>query len=584
MSEVTKSASAEAPRWATWRHSIFSEERTFLLLAIWIGAITGAAVACFRVAIEWSRVLMLGSDLTPSIRRVVMSLVVAGLVVAVLVIHVYPKTRGSGVNQTKAALYIYDGYIRIRTAVGKFIVCSLAIGAGFSLGPEDPALQIGATIASACGRGLQLSRERLRLIAPIGAAAGLAAAFNAPVSAVLFVIEEVVGQWRAEVFGAIVLSATSSVMVARWLFGGEPLFRIPAVEFKGVEELTAYAILGVAGGLASLLFAKLIAYLRPIAKAMPRWTQYLQPLAAGLILASIAALGYPQVLGAGYEVIDQAMHDRFAWQTLGILAGLKIVSTTVSFVSGTPGGMFAPTLFVGAMLGASVGGVERLLLPTLSGSVATYALVGMGVLFAGFMRAPMTSVFMVLEVSGSYSIIVPVMVANTIAYLISRSLQPVPIFELLTAQDGLELPSMEEQREQPVPRVEDAMRPANLPMLGSSFRVNEAIASTEAEGAEHVLVDDRPNGWSLTTLFELRTARDEGKGDAELRDIMGKKRAPHLYPDHKLETVLLHIEDWELLPVIHRADPYLVVGVVSLDDVMKAYERLADRMAGQEKV
>ncbi len=572
------SSSAESPRWAVWRYSIFSEERIFLLIAILIGFISGAAVVCFRLAIEWMRILLLGSALTPTTTRAFLSPLLIGLVVAVLVIHFFPNTRGSGVNQTKAALYIYDGYIKFRTAIGKFIVCSIAIGSGFSLGPEDPALQIGATIASACGRALKLSRERLRLIAPIGAAAGLAAAFSAPVSAVLFVIEEVVGRWSAEVFGAIVLSATTAAMVARWFFGVEPLFRIPTVQFRGVEELLAYAALGVVGGLASVVFARLIGLLRPRFRALPRWSLYLQPAGAALVLGAIAWLGFPQVLGAGYEFIDQAMHDRFTWQMLGMLAGMKIIATTISFVSGTPGGMFAPTLFIGAMLGACVGGVERSLFPHLTGTIGTYALVGMGVLFAGFLRAPMTSVFMVLEVSGNYSIIVPVMIANTIAYLISRKLQPVPIFEMLTKQDGLELPSMEEEREQPVLRVEDAMRPANLPVLPAGTAVGEAIAVAEAEGAEDIIIDDRPNGWTTATLFDMRMAVEENRGAEPLVRVVPQRRAPHLHPDHHLEVALYHIKGWRILPVVHRANQFQIVGVVALEDILETYHRIEHKL------
>src|SRR6202034_2855354 len=157
-------------------------------------------------------------------------------------------------------------------------------------------------------------------------------------------------------------------------------------------------------------------------KALPRWTQYFQPAAAGLLIGLIAFLGAPQVMGAGYDYMDPAMHGQFTWQFLAILAGLKIIATLLSFASGTPGGMFAPTLFIGAMLGAAVGGAQHVLLPHLTGSPGTYALVGMGVLFAGFLRAPMTSVFMVLEVSGNYSIIVPVIIANTFAYVIARGL------------------------------------------------------------------------------------------------------------------------------------------------------------------
>ena len=177
------------------REAAFFEERFFLILSIFIGVFSGLAVVCFRISIEWTRILILGSGLNVTGPRLILAPAIAGLVIAFFVLHVFPSVRGSGVNQTKAALYIYDGYIPFRTAIGKFLLSALAIGSGHSLGPEDPSLQIGASLASALGRRLRLSREKLRLIAPIGAAAGLAAAFNAPISAVLFVIEEVIGRW-----------------------------------------------------------------------------------------------------------------------------------------------------------------------------------------------------------------------------------------------------------------------------------------------------------------------------------------------------------------------------------------------------
>ena len=154
------------------------------------------------------------------------------------------------------------------------------------------------------------------------------------------------------------------------------------------SELLAYAGLGIVGGVAAVIFANAICYFRPRLRVWPRWTQYFQPVGAAVIIGSIGFLGFPQVMGAGYEYMDQAMHDQFTWKMLAILAVLKIVATTLSFVSGTPGGMFAPTLFVGAMLGGAVGGMERHFYPGLTGSTGTYALVGMGVLFAGFLRAP----------------------------------------------------------------------------------------------------------------------------------------------------------------------------------------------------
>jgi len=551
------------------------EERFFLLLSVFIGVFSGLAVVCFRLAIDWTKIWLLGPVPEPYSWRLIVAPALTALVVAFLVIHVFPLVRGSGVNQTKAALYIYNGYIPFRTAVGKFITAALAIGSGQSLGPEDPALQIGASLASALGRRLDLSRERLRLLAPVGAAAGLAAAFNAPISAVLFVIEEVIGRWSAGILGSVVLSAVSSVVVVRWFLGAEPLFRIPAVGLVQPAELLAYATLGIVGGLAAVVFAKAIAYLRPRMRAWPRWTRYFQPVLAAVVIGSIGFLGAPQVMGAGYEYIDQAMHDQFTWKMLAILALLKIFATTLSFVTGTPGGMFAPTLFVGAMLGGAIGGLERHFYPALTGSTGTYALVGMGVLFAGFLRAPMTSVFMVLEVSGNYSIIVPVIVANTLAYVISRALQTTPIFDILTRQDGLDLPSLEEQREQTVLRVEDAMKAAPTPVLNGGDSVDQALQRIQDLPGDF-LVRLHPSGWRSVTADTLKRLVGEGKGEMTLVSALVTPALPYLHPDHTLETALRYVYQFPFVPVVHRADFGQLEGVISRDEVLEKY-RMAQR-------
>lgn len=554
----------------------YSEERFFLVIAVFTGIISGLAVVCFRMAIEFSRIKLLGSSLLPSAPRILLAPALAGLVVAVLVLWVFPSVRGSGVNQTKAGVYINDGYIPFRTAVGKFITCSLAIGSGQSLGPEDPALQIGASIASMLGRKLNFPREKRRLMAPIGAAAGLAAAFNAPISAILFVIEEVLGRWSAGILGAVVLSTISSVVVSRWFFGSEPIFRIPPVELRRPVEIVAYLVLGVVGGIASLIFSWAVGYLRPKMKGLPRWTQIFQPAIAGLMIGGIGYFGFPQVMGAGYEFIDQALHAQFTWKVLAALALLKILATTISFVSGTPGGMFAPTLFIGAMLGGAVGAVEHMWFPHITGSVGTYVLVGMGVLFAGFLRAPLTSVFMVLEVSGNYSIIVPVIVANTLAYLIARKFQPVPVFEALTSQDGLQLPSMEEQREESILRVEDAMTHPTLPRFSGEDLASTALDRLASADAEFGLVRRNSNLWSIVKTDELREATRRSPASTSLDEVLQDAIIPHLYPDHPLETALKYLQKSPVLPVVHRTDTGRLIGVVYLADALKAYGRAAE--------
>ncbi len=549
------------------------DERLFLVLSIFIGILSGLMVVCFRVAISWIQVLTLGSSPHPGQLRLFFVPMGVGLLVAALVQLVFPAARGSGINQTKAALYVYNGYISFRTVIGKFITSALAIGGGFSLGPEDPSLQIGAGVASMVSRRLNLSRDRLRMFAPIGAAAGLAAAFNAPISAILFVVEEVIGRWSAAVLGSIVLAAISSVVVARWFWGAEPMFRIPSVTLKGPQELLAYAVLGIAGGIAALIFSKALAYSRPHLRKLPRWTWYIQPPIAGLIVGAIAYFGAPQVMGPGYNVIDQAMHGQYTWKFLLALALLKIVATTISFSSGTPGGMFAPTLFIGAMLGASIGTFEKIFFPSFPISVGSYALVGMGVLFAAFLRVPLTSVFMVLEVSGNYSIVLPVILANTIAYLVSRSLQPYPIFETFTHQDGLDLPSMEEQREESVLHLEDALRPVNVPIFPGTATLQEV--STELAGADvpALLVKLREGSWYAMNRSEYTSIAATQTPDTPIERTLKPDRVPLLFPDLPLDSAIPYLARWPVLPIQNRASKGTLEGIVSLDDVLGRYQQ-----------
>ena len=549
------------------------EEGLFLILSIFIGVLSGLLVVCFRIAIESLRLLLLGSAPHAHQFRLVYVPVIGGIVAAALVQFIFPGARGSGVNQTKAALYIYNGFISFKTVIGKFAAAAIAIGSGHSLGPEDPSLQIGAGVASIVARKLRLSRPLLRLFAPIGAAAGLAAAFNAPISAILFVIEEVIGHWSAAVLGSIVLAAISSVCVARVFEGAAPMFRIPSVTLRDPRELTAYAVLGVLGGFSALIFSKSLGYLRPRLRQLPQGSQLFQPAAAGLLVGLIGYFGFPQVMGPGYGTMDQAMHGQFTWQFLAALVVAKMVATTFSFSTGTPGGMFAPTLFIGTMLGAAVGTIEHTLLPHASGSVGSYALVGMGVLFAGFLRAPLTSVFMVLEVSQNYSIILPVILANTIAYLLSRALAPVPIFELFTHQDGLDLPSMEEQREEVGLRLEDALVPVNIPVCQGTDTLHQA-AECLAQQHAPALIISLGDGTYVMRAEELRGILSGISGDLHLAQVVGPERVPQLFPDMALDAALRYFPRWPLLPVANRASRGTWEGILTLDQVLDRYQRV----------
>jgi CIC family chloride channel protein len=276
-------------------------------------------------------------------------------------------------------------------------------------------------------------------------------------------------------------------------------------------------------------------------------------------------------MGAGYDSMDQAMHGQYAWKVLAILAVLKIIATTFSFVSGTPGGMFAPTLFIGAMLGGAIGDIERFYFPQLTGSTGTYVLVGMGVLFAGFLRVPMTSVFMVLEVSGNYEIIVPVIVANTFSYLVSRGFQTIPIFDLLTRQDGLILPSLEEDREEAILRVEDAMLPVPATILNAQDYVDANAHRIQESPDVTFLVRMHPSGWNIISRDQLQRLFQEGKGELTLGSVLPAQSLPSLYPDLPLDSALRYVNDYALVPVVNRANARQLEGVISRNSVFEKY-------------
>jgi chloride channel protein, CIC family len=561
-------------KWKQLMHGVFRmrEDQFFLFLAVLIGVMAGLAVVCFRIFIEWVQFTLLGSSLFPGFPRVVLAPTIAGLVVALLAIYAFPHVRGSGVNQTKAAVYISNGYIPFITVIGKFVTCAIAIGSGQSLGPEDPSLQMGAGIASLIGRRLRLSTEKIRLIAPVGAAAGLAAAFNAPISAVLFVIEEVIGTWSAGVLGAIVLSAVSSVVTMRAFLGADSLFRVPPFRVARWQDMAAYVVLGIAGGIASLILLKWIVWARPKIKALPKWTLYFQPAAAGLLIGLIG-IKVPQVMGAGYPIVDQAMHAQFPWNILLILAALKIIATGVSFLSGSPGGTFAPTLFIGAMLGGAVGSIEQHFFHSLTGTVGTFALVGIGTLFAGFLRTPITAVFMVIELSGNYTAILPVIISTMVAYTISRTYQKVPLFDLLARQDGIYLPSIEEKREMLSLDVEDAMRTEGAVVVEPGEKITNIARAAEAAPESVLLLRvNKGEFWLLDREDVMRLAPDASPATTA---VMAKSKGPvpYLFHDQSLAEALQSMGDWPVLPVLSREDLGKLEGIITLADTLKAFRK-----------
>lgn len=435
-----------------------TETQRFLLLSILIGLAAGLLITLFHISIELTSWFVLGTPPGGVRWATILGPMVGGGLAALFVRYVAKAARGSGISYTKTAIYVSDGYIPATSVGGKFAACAVSIGSGIPLGPEDPALQMGAGVASVLGRTFRVTREHMRLIAPVGAAAGIAAAFNTPIAAVLFVIEEVLSGWNAGVLGSIVLSAVAASVVTRTFLGDEPLFSVPDFKLTDASELLVYAAIGLMGGVLGAIYTRGLLWWRGRAMGFPPAAARTLPFAAGLTVG-LVALWMPGVLGAGYSVVDAALHDEFPWPMLLALGLAKAALAGLCFGAGIPGGLFAPTLFVGAMLGGGLGGLAAAYWPVATSPPSAYVLVGMGTFFAAVFRTPMTSIFLVFEVSATYVIILPVMVANTVAYLVSRALESRSLFHALSVQDGTRFPSLEEHRERRRLRVEDLMAP-----------------------------------------------------------------------------------------------------------------------------
>jgi CIC family chloride channel protein len=559
--------SAKTAQWAAFASE--REEQVFLVLTLLIGALVGLAVVAFIVLTErfGARLYPVGAT---AWRRL---LVPAGgsLGMGYLLYRYFPDARG--VPQTKAALFAREGKITLSTVFGKFFCTSATLASGIPLGREGPAVQVGGGIASVLGRTLGLRPEKVKALIPVGAAAAIAAAFNTPLAAVLFALEEVVSDLHAPVLGSVVLASATSWGVLRLLLGNEPLFKVPQYQLVNAWEFVVYGILGLAGGLVSVAFTQLLLRLRKWFLEQPRKTVWFQPVAGGLL---VGAMGWyvPQVMGVGYKYVGDALNNNLAVKLMVILLVLKLVGTAVSYASGNAGGIFGPSLFLGAMLGGALGGFAHHLFPGYVATPGAYALVGMGTAFAGIIRVPLTSVIMIFEVTRDYSIIVPLMISNLISYFISSRLQETPIYEALLQQDGIHLPPAARDREEPL-MVRQACRPATE-VVGGAEAVAHAVERLRRDDYAWPVVEDGQL-LGMVTFERLESALLMGFGNEPASSLLTEPpadaEAAYVYADDPLDTAMRRMAQQNLkaLPVVSRTDKRALRAVLSLRDILAAY-------------
>jgi CIC family chloride channel protein len=575
---MASAATAESQPWKNWRTALSSryiaqlqqrEEQVFLLLSLLIGALTGLAVVAFILLTE-----RLGMRLYPvgsaAWRRVLVP-IAGSLAMGVLLFRYFPYARGSGVPQTKAALFARDGFISLGTVLGKFFCTATTLACGIPLGREGPSVQVGAGIASVLGRWLGLRPEKVKALIPVGAAAAIAAAFNTPMAAVLFALEEVMGDMNAPILGSVVIASATSWAVLRLMLGNNPLFQVPQYTLVHPLEFGIYALLGIAGGFLSVAFTKLLLVMRKFFLQLPKSTQWAHPVVGGL---TVGLMGWfvPQVLGVGYTYVGSALNGSMALKLMLLLVALKLIGVTVSYASGNAGGIFGPSLFLGAMLGGAIGTVAHHLLPGYTATPGAYALVGMGAVFAGVVRVPMTSVLMIFEMTRDYAVIVPLMIANMTSLFISSRFQKQPIYEALAHQDGIHLPSPGTLRQASQHTVAQVIQ-RSPEVLSAQMLTKDAVEQTRSGQLRNWPVTDKEYFLGMLATETLEHAVVDGKRELPLSALVETLHVPHVHMDHALHLALERMSMYHLdvLPVVHRADIHKLEGIVTLRDVLDAY-------------
>jgi CIC family chloride channel protein len=427
-----------------------SEQQRLLAVTILAGGLCGLAAVAFHKSIFLAETQFIDrANAAPGhswIWWTILTPVLGGMFAGIGLNYFAPAAAGSGIPQVKVAYALRFGMVTVRETIGKFIICATQIGAGASLGLEGPTVQICAGVSSMLARAARIGPLNSRRLTAVGMAAGIAAAFNAPIAAITFTLEELVGDLDQTMLTGVIVAAALSAVIERYALGNRPVFHIQrAYTFDKASSLIWYAVLGLLAAIVSVIFTDSLLALRAWFKkltAVPRWVH---PGIGGAATGAMAALALylfhlNGIAGDPYKTLTLALTGTMPVLFMAAFCVLKLAATVCSYSSGGSGGIFAPALFMGAMLGGSVGYLDVTIFHHSSDAIGAFAVVGMGAVFAGIVRAPMTSVLIVFEMTGGYDLVLPLMIANMSAFALARYWRHTPVYEALLAQDGIELP------------------------------------------------------------------------------------------------------------------------------------------------
>jgi CIC family chloride channel protein len=427
-----------------------SERQRLLAVTILAGGLCGLAAVAFHMSIMGLEALLIdranGAAGHSWIWWTIISPTIGGLVAGVGLTYFAPAAAGSGIPQVKVAYTQRSGMVTVRETIGKFVLCAIQIGSGASLGLEGPTVQVCAGVSSMLARVARLGPKNSRRMASVGMAAGIAAAFNAPIAAVTFTLEELIGDLDQTMLSGVIVAAALAAVVEHSVMGTNPVFHVQGnYTLTNSSSLIGYALLGLLAAGVSVAFTDSLLWLRLWFRRLtgvPRWVHPAIGGAAtgGMAVAALALFHLNGIAGDPYKTLTLALTGKMTVTAMIVFCVLKFAATVSSYSSGGSGGIFAPSLFMGAMLGGAVGYLDVIVFHHSADSIGAFAVVGMGAVFAGIVRAPMTSVLIIFEMTGGYGLVLPLMIANMSAFALARHWRRTPIYEALLAQDGIFLP------------------------------------------------------------------------------------------------------------------------------------------------
>lgn len=517
----------------------------------------GAGAACFAVAFRWLiktfTLLLSGhpdyADVPGAAHPGLDGLgrwfllgapVVAGLLYGPLVHRFAREARGHGVPEVMYAVARRGGRIAPQVAGVKAVASALCIGGGGSVGREGPIVQIGSALGSTVGRVVGVAESRMRVLVACGAAGGIAATFNAPLAGVFFAMELILADFVAEAFGMVVIASVTSAAIGRAILGNNPFLELPSFTVQHPAQYLLFAALGLAAGVVGVAFTRVLYAIEDTCDAVWRGPEWLRPAVGGLVLG-LVLLVLPQMYGVGYPVLSNAVFGQYAIAFLVVLLVGKMIATSLTIGIGGSGGVFAPSLFIGAMLGAAFGAVANDALPSIAGPAGAYALIGMGAVFAGAARAPITAVVILFELTGQYSIILPLMVAIVLAAGVSHRLTGDTIYSLKLRRRGVDLGTRETiETARTLVRAAMAPVPDGIPadarleaaadqLARSAYGILPVVAGEAYQGVltARTVADAMTEGYDgrLAALAEKPT---EVEADAHLDDAIRALELSHL--------------------------------------------------------